>query len=84
MCAFREQEDDQATLLLPRVARAQKIIRLHPFLSSASKEVTWPLPAPPSAVTDRPLETIDGHVALTRPGAFADRELDVCLATHST
>jgi hypothetical protein len=31
-CAFREQEDDQATLLLPRVARAQKIINFHPFL----------------------------------------------------
>src|SRR4026207_681021 len=25
-CAFREQEDDQATLLLPRVARAQKTL----------------------------------------------------------
>jgi len=34
-CAFREQEDDQATrliLLRPRVARAQKIISLHPLL----------------------------------------------------
>jgi len=32
-CAFREQEDGQATLPFlrrPRVARAQKIIRLHP------------------------------------------------------
>ena len=32
-CAFREQEDDQAALPIlrrPRVARAQKIIRLHP------------------------------------------------------
>ena len=28
----------------PRVARAQKIIRLHPFLRSASKKGTWPLP----------------------------------------
>jgi hypothetical protein len=30
--------------LRPRVARAQKIIRLHPFLYSASKEGTWLLP----------------------------------------
>src|SRR5438132_9296972 len=29
----------------PRVARAQKIIRLHPLLYSASKEGTWPLPS---------------------------------------
>jgi hypothetical protein len=29
----------------PRVARAQKIIRLHPFLCSASKKGTWMLPA---------------------------------------
>ena len=28
----------------PRVARAQKNIRLHPFLCSASKKGTWPLP----------------------------------------
>jgi hypothetical protein len=35
-------------LLRPRVARAQKIIRLHPLLYSASKEGTWPLPAHPS------------------------------------
>jgi hypothetical protein len=35
-------------LLRPRVARAQKIIRLHPLLCSASKEGTWPLPAHPS------------------------------------
>jgi hypothetical protein len=36
-------------LLRPRVARAWKIIRLHPPLHrarSASKEGTWPLPAP--------------------------------------
>ena len=34
---FCKQEDDQATLLLPRVARAQKIISLHPvFLGSGS------------------------------------------------
>jgi hypothetical protein len=32
-------------ILRPRVARAQKIIRLHPFLCSASKKGTWPLPA---------------------------------------
>jgi hypothetical protein len=32
----------------PRVARAQKIIRLHPLLCSASKEGTWPLPPHPS------------------------------------
>jgi hypothetical protein len=47
-CAFREQEDGLATLptlLRPRVARAQKIIRLHPFLRSASKEGIWPLPS---------------------------------------
>src|SRR5512134_2697865 len=31
-------------LLRPRVARAQKIIGLHPFLCSASKKGTWPLP----------------------------------------
>ncbi len=31
--------------LKPRVARAQKIIRLHPLLYSASKKGTWPLPA---------------------------------------
>jgi hypothetical protein len=34
-CAFREQEDDQVTILIlprPRVARAQKIISLHPPL----------------------------------------------------
>src|SRR5207342_1951466 len=31
-------------LLRPRVARAQKIIRLHPLLCSASKKGTWPLP----------------------------------------
>ena len=30
-------------LLRPRVARAQKIIRLHPLLCSASKKGTWPL-----------------------------------------
>ena len=30
-------------LLRPRVARAQKIIRLHPALCSASKKGTWPL-----------------------------------------
>jgi hypothetical protein len=30
-------------LLRPRVARAQKIIRLHPVLCSASKKGTWPL-----------------------------------------
>ena len=29
----------------PRVARAKKIIRLHPFPSSASKKGTWPLPS---------------------------------------
>ncbi len=29
----------------PRVARAQKIIRLHPLLCSASKKGTWLLPA---------------------------------------
>ena len=29
-------------LLRPRVARAQKIIRLHPLLCSASKKGTWP------------------------------------------
>ena len=28
----------------PRVARAQKIIRLHPLPCSASKKGTWPLP----------------------------------------
>ncbi len=43
-CAFREQEDDQAALIpilrRPRVARAQKIIRLHPLLCSASKRTT--------------------------------------------
>jgi hypothetical protein len=32
----------------PRVARAQKIIRLHPILCSASKKGTWPLPLCPS------------------------------------
>jgi len=32
-------------LLRLRVARAQKIIRLHPFLCSASKKGTWPLPS---------------------------------------
>ena len=37
-------------LLRPRVARAQKIIRLHPFLCSASKEGTWPFPPHPSEV----------------------------------
>jgi hypothetical protein len=45
-CAFREQEDGQATLPIlrrPRVARAQKIISLHPLLCSASKKGTWPL-----------------------------------------
>jgi hypothetical protein len=50
-CAFREQEDGQAarlTLPRPRVARAQKIISLHPFLCSASKKGTWPLLSPPS------------------------------------
>jgi hypothetical protein len=31
-------------LLRPRVARAQKIIRLHPLLCSASKKGTWSLP----------------------------------------
>ncbi|MEO8047962.1 MAG: hypothetical protein ABI684_11815, partial [Nitrospirota bacterium] len=44
---FREQEDDQATLPIfprPRVARAQKIISLHPFLCSVSEKDTWPLP----------------------------------------
>jgi len=38
-CAFPEQEDGQATLpilLRPRVARAQKTIRLHPLLCSES------------------------------------------------
>jgi hypothetical protein len=35
-------------LLRPRVARAQKIIRLHPLLCSASKKDTWPLPPHPS------------------------------------
>jgi hypothetical protein len=30
----------------PRVARAQKIISLHPLLCSASKEGTWLLPSP--------------------------------------
>ena len=38
--AFRELEVGQATILLPRVARAQKIMRLHPALCSASKEGT--------------------------------------------
>jgi hypothetical protein len=41
-CAFREQEDGQAarlTLPRPGVARAQKIIRLHPLLCSASKKL---------------------------------------------
>ena len=33
----------------PRVARAQKIISLHPLLCSASKKGTWPLPIPSSA-----------------------------------
>jgi hypothetical protein len=36
-CAFREQKDGQASLpilLRPRVARAQKTIRLHPLLCS--------------------------------------------------
>ncbi len=31
----------------PRVARAQKIISLHPLLCSASKKGTWPLPPYP-------------------------------------
>ncbi len=31
----------------PRVARAQKIIRLHPLLCSASKKGTWSLPSHP-------------------------------------
>jgi len=31
--------------LKPRVARAQKVIRLHPLRCSASKKGTWPLPA---------------------------------------
>jgi hypothetical protein len=35
----------------PRVARAQKIIRLHPLLCSASKKGTWPLPLCPSLRT---------------------------------
>ena len=30
-------------LLRPRVARAQKIIRLHPLRHSASKKGNWPL-----------------------------------------
>ena len=34
--------------LRPRVARAQKIISLHPLLCSASKKGTWPLPPHPS------------------------------------
>jgi len=49
-CAFREQEDDQAILpilLKPHVARAQKIIRLHSLLCSASKKGTWALPPNP-------------------------------------
>jgi hypothetical protein len=32
-------------LLRPRVARAQKIISLHPLFCSASKKGTWPLPS---------------------------------------
>ena len=36
----------------PRVARAQKIIRLHPLPCSASKKGTWPLPSHSSF--DRP------------------------------
>ena len=40
-CAFREQEDGQAALpilLRPRVARAQKIIRLHPSSVPGSQD----------------------------------------------
>jgi hypothetical protein len=36
---------------MPRVARAQEIIRLHPLLCSASKKGTWPLPPHPSEAT---------------------------------
>ena len=35
-------------LLRPRVARAQKIISLHPLFCSASKKGTWPLPSLPT------------------------------------
>ena len=51
-CAFREQEDDQVTLPIlrrPRVARAQKIISLHPLPSSESTGpglVSSPTPLP--------------------------------------
>jgi hypothetical protein len=44
-CAFREQEDGQATLLLPRVARAKKIIRLQPLSvpRAGGRQATLPI-----------------------------------------
>ena len=38
----------------PRVARAQKIISLHPLLCSASKKGTWPLLPHPSKLASTP------------------------------
>ena len=37
------------SILRPRVARAQKISRLHPLLCSVSKKGTWPLLSHPSS-----------------------------------
>jgi hypothetical protein len=47
--------------LRPRVARAQKIIRLRPLLCSASKEGTWMLPAIAWPCTSV-LQVVDGFL----------------------
>jgi hypothetical protein len=77
----------------PRVARAQKIIRLHPFLCSASKKGTWPLPTfqsfrypplrPQGEQPDCPsLRALREHILIVRPQRA--RRMIWLLPSHSS
>ena len=64
-------------LLRPRVARAQKIISLHPLLCSASKKGTWPL-QPPACADHQPGSRLSPLVLLFFGGSSCRLSSSFC------